>query len=380
MKEQKRSILSPEVIPAIILAVATIFAAFIVIFPQLRQWPRLSFSPEPEEGQPVRKTVGIESRERNTSHIVYADDLGVGWDNWSWDCACKFKSSSQVHSGNYAIAVTLQPWGGLAFAYRQGFKTAGYGALEFYINGDEIGEQRLRVFVNDRIGDGIRNVVSLNNPQYIPEGIISANTWKKVSIPLADLDAENITILKVNIVDNTGTPLPTFYIDDVIFSQKTQPREEGIRSPRLPLPPPAKEFRGNVRLTSHKTGDRLPHAVSVRGSYSNVSPALEIWVLVYPHDSKRYYPQAIDACSAEPAEKLGTIWGDVPVYLGRGPEFDVGKRFDIVVVLADNPASLFFRDTLRNWCERSSYPGILPKDLPAGIMEKDSITVTRIAG
>ena len=37
--------------------------------------------------------------------VVYADTLGAGWEDWSWDCQCDTRSAATVHEGEYAIAV-----------------------------------------------------------------------------------------------------------------------------------------------------------------------------------------------------------------------------------------------------------------------------------
>lgn len=162
--------------------------------------------------------------------VIYDDSLASGWSSqgYSWDYASLvYDSNDYVHTENSAIAATLRPWGGLAFAYQSGISTEDYDRLEFYIHGGQRGGQRLRVFVNDRMGNGIRKQVSLNNSQYIKDGTVGANVWKKVSIPLADLDAVDITIVKINIVDNSGSSQPTFYIDDIaltgVTSQATKP-------------------------------------------------------------------------------------------------------------------------------------------------------------
>ncbi len=149
--------------------------------------------------------------------ILYEDGLGRGWENWSWDCSC-FESTDYVHTGRYAFAVSLKPYGGLGIGRHGPIRTKHHSNLEFYINGGKGGGQQLRVSINDRVGDGERppTGISINNPRYIENGTIEANKWKLVSIPLADLDAKDTTLVKVNVMDDkSGKTQPTFYVDNM---------------------------------------------------------------------------------------------------------------------------------------------------------------------
>lgn len=149
--------------------------------------------------------------------VLYEDALGNGWENWSWDCGC-FESTDYVHTGRRAFAVSLKPYGGLGIGRHGPIRTKQYSNLEFYINGGKSGGQQLRVSINDRVGDGERppTGISINNPRYIENGTIEANKWKLVSIPLADLGADDTTLVKVNVMDDkSGKTQPTFYVDNM---------------------------------------------------------------------------------------------------------------------------------------------------------------------
>ncbi|MCK4735752.1 MAG: PKD domain-containing protein, partial [Methanophagales archaeon] len=156
----------------------------------------------------------------NFDNIAYSDALGLGWQDWSWDCNRNFESTTSVHRGKYAINVSFEPWGGLSFANPEGVNTDRYDILEFYINGGERGGQQLRLSVTDDKGNELPSSggKSINNPKYVHDGIISAKTWKLVSVPLEDLNATNTKIIKINIMDNTGHAQPALYIDDVMLT------------------------------------------------------------------------------------------------------------------------------------------------------------------
>jgi PKD repeat protein len=156
----------------------------------------------------------------NFDNIAYSDALGLGWQDWSWDCNRNFESTTSVYRGKYAINVSFEPWGGLSFANPEGVNTDRYDSLEFYINGGERGGQQLRLSVTDDKGNELPSSggVSINNPKYVHDGIISAKIWKLVSVPLEDLNATNTKIIKINIMDNTGHAQPALYIDDVMLT------------------------------------------------------------------------------------------------------------------------------------------------------------------
>lgn len=143
--------------------------------------------------------------------VIYEDSLRLGWANMSWDCDCDEQCTQQVHNGQYSIRAELKGFGGLAFAFRSGISTRGYSKLEFFLNGGESGGQRLKVFVNDKPGNGIRKPVSL--PPLL------SNKWKLFSIHLKNIDAEDMLIVKINISNNSSRDAKVFYLDDLRLVQ-----------------------------------------------------------------------------------------------------------------------------------------------------------------
>jgi hypothetical protein len=143
--------------------------------------------------------------------IIFSDSLRLGWENMSWDCDCDEKCTQLVYKGQYSIRAKLRGFGGLAFAFRSGINTIDYSRLEFFLNGGESGGQRLKVFMNDRPGNGIRRPVSL--PPLFPK------KWKLFSIHLKDLDAKDILIVKINISNNSNRDAKVFYLDDIRLVQ-----------------------------------------------------------------------------------------------------------------------------------------------------------------
>ncbi|MFI5954905.1 toll/interleukin-1 receptor domain-containing protein [Cryptosporangium sp. NPDC051539] len=119
---------------------------------------------------------------------VYSDGLCRGWLNSSWQASCRERVSYDGRS--VAFRAELRPFGGIAFVFRSGISTAPFSSLRFSLHGGDPGGHKMKVFVNDRIGNGIRNPVALDP---LPSG-----QWCDYTLSLEELDAENTIIFKVN--------------------------------------------------------------------------------------------------------------------------------------------------------------------------------------
>jgi hypothetical protein len=172
---------------------------------------------------PRRLYLPLTTRPGSGSLVIYDDQLALGWLDCSWDAHFVDYQSTDYppHSGNYAIGVQLRGWGGLAFGHAAPIAITSFDRLEFWVHGGASGGQQLRVSVNVDWGNHERPAggISINNPKYISGGTISPGVWKRVSVPLADLQLRpgETAIVKMNIMDNKGTLQPRFYIDDLRF-------------------------------------------------------------------------------------------------------------------------------------------------------------------
>jgi hypothetical protein len=105
--------------------------------------------------------------------------------------------------------------------------------------------------------------------------------------------------------------------------------------------------------------------IMVTGTYTSTPPDATLWVLVYPPNCL-YYAQSPNACKGKPPIQEDGAW-QVPTYLGlRGGE---PEWFDIVVILADEEASHFLGEQLKEGCRVGQYTGI-----PAARLEQFAIT------
>ncbi|MBI5003963.1 PKD domain-containing protein [Candidatus Kaiserbacteria bacterium] len=140
---------------------------------------------------------------------IYQDALAPGWYNWSWGSTQDFSDTSLVFAGTNAMRVAYDaPWGGL-FLHHAGINTSGKRALSFVIAGSGGGGQNLQIYTFD--SNGVQSSVK-NLSAYVPDGTIIANTWKQVSIPLADIGADNKAISGI-IVQSAGAASARVDID-----------------------------------------------------------------------------------------------------------------------------------------------------------------------
>jgi hypothetical protein len=139
--------------------------------------------------------------------VLFADGLGAGWHNWSWDpISIDFNAASPVHSGSAALAVTYTGgWSGLKLARQDGshLPAAEYDTLRFWVHGGTVGGQQVRVQLEGAGATGDGQTVTL-----------AANAWTLVELPLAQLGAPS-AIGAVVWFNNTPGAQATFYLDDV---------------------------------------------------------------------------------------------------------------------------------------------------------------------
>jgi alpha-L-arabinofuranosidase len=152
---------------------------------------------------------------------IYADDLGLGWADWSW-CSRNLASTDTVHGGTHSAKLTYT--GGFQGFYMRhaGFDTSDYTNLVFWINGGSAGNRAMTVAAH--LNDQAQPSVPL--AAYVDGGFVAANTWRKVTIPLAALGVQN----RANfngfwIQDASGSAQPPFYVDDIVLQSAPPPAE-----------------------------------------------------------------------------------------------------------------------------------------------------------
>ena len=113
------------------------------------------------------------------TNSVYADTLGSGWQDWSWDPITRnLAATSPVHGGNASIAVTYTGgWSGLQVGRASGLTASDFDTLRFWIHGGSSGGQQVTVYLQGQGASGDGQVVSP-----------SANTWTEL-VPAAPIPA-----------------------------------------------------------------------------------------------------------------------------------------------------------------------------------------------
>jgi hypothetical protein len=144
---------------------------------------------------------------------IYGDALGPSWEDWSWDATRDLAATDQVYSGTHAISVTLGAYGALMF-WHPGFDSDPYYWLEFYVRGSSLGGQRLTAFCRGEDGTELRRR-PVNDCRYIEGGTIEPGTWKRVRIPLSDLNAAGRSLVTIAIQDRSGQGSNAFWVDEI---------------------------------------------------------------------------------------------------------------------------------------------------------------------
>jgi hypothetical protein len=141
-----------------------------------------------------------------TDQVIFDEGLQNGWQNWSW-ATVNLNQAAVVHGGTKAIGVTANAWEGLYLAHDP-MDSAGFTNLAFWIHGGTSGGQQLQIqAVLGTAGQAAWSIPTL-----------PANTWQRISVPLATLSAANaLDFAGFWIADRSGGTQPTFYVDDVVL-------------------------------------------------------------------------------------------------------------------------------------------------------------------
>lgn len=162
-----------------------------------------------------------------TAVQIYGDALNAGWSNWSWSTTVAFNSTSQVHSGSQAVALSYNGgWAGFYLHAEPVVASTTYDGLRFWIHGGASGTREVQVVLADSAGTLLNQAVAVTAP---------AGQWTAVEIPLANLGAP-AEISGIVWQDITGAAQPTFYLDEIELvggEGNTTPPPDSASGPRL---------------------------------------------------------------------------------------------------------------------------------------------------
>jgi hypothetical protein len=143
---------------------------------------------------------------------IYTDGLASDWQDWSWNAARDMRAAGTAYSGQYAMAVRLAAWGAVSL-WHAPFDAGTYQWLEFYVRG-ATGHEKLTVYFHAADGTELCHV-PVNDCRHIEGGTIVANQWKRVRIPLTQLNIPQKQLMRLSIQDASGQAATTFWLDDL---------------------------------------------------------------------------------------------------------------------------------------------------------------------
>lgn len=124
-----------------------------------------------------------------------------------------------------------------------------------------------------------------------------------------------------------------------------------------------------VAIESLRDEQLVPSAVfGIQGISINLK-GQELWLVLIVRGIPRFYPQDGPAIVQDDGD-----WTSPSVFFGG--EEDVGRRFDVIAVVANDRAGMVFRKYLEVGQQTKEFPGL--RSLPKGVVEYDRITVIRV--
>jgi acyl-CoA thioesterase I len=140
---------------------------------------------------------------------IYTDSLQNNWNNWSWGSTIDFSysgSSQYIHGGSRSIAIAITNGWAALFLHHTAFDSSPYSNLTIWVNGGPYGGQALAV--KAVVGGTLQG----GQYQFVP----TANTWQRITVPLATLGAAGATNFDgIWIQSQSSLALPVFYVDDM---------------------------------------------------------------------------------------------------------------------------------------------------------------------
>jgi hypothetical protein len=121
-----------------------------------------------------------------------------------------------------------------------------------------------------------------------------------------------------------------------------------------------------VQIISPTDGDSVECRILTKGVYPEAHEK-DIWVLLKPSD-QFFYPQSDHTNTSY---KRNGEWQVITRFGG-----DQNEDYDIIAYETDPAGSQFFSETIQEWKDALSYPGLNIDEIPEGATEVDRITVS----
>ena len=121
----------------------------------------------------------------------------------------------------------------------------------------------------------------------------------------------------------------------------------------------------SVKVVSPMEADSVDCRILSMGVYPE-GHEKDIWVVLKPTDNK-YYPQSDHTNTSYKRD------GEWQVVTRFGGEY--GEKYELIIYETDSLATAFFSNTIQEWKNQESYPGLVDADMPSGAAEVDRINV-----
>jgi hypothetical protein len=188
--------------------------------------------------------------------VVYDDQLGSGFEDWSW-AQHDLQQTTIVHSGTRAISMIPANWEGLFLHRAAGINVEENGILELWVHGGTTGHQAIRLVLqagSQVVGDALLQ-------EFVEGGTIPAGAWARAVVPFSALGLISGVFDGIILQANAQAVQPTIYFDDLILLDTAGP------------PPP-------IRVTVDPEADR--RAINPRIYGVNLGSTNEFAALPYP--------------------------------------------------------------------------------------------------
>jgi hypothetical protein len=221
--------------------------------------------PTPVTTEPSYDPTTEPTAEPTPQELIVYDDALNGWSDWSWGSNVNFTSTGKVYEGIRAISYNMiSGWCGLSVCKDTGtVDLQSYSHLSFYIIGDTMGDQQLKLELRDNGDFIIGNQIPVND--YIEEGAVSGTIWRKVDIPVAAIYEGAAQCVRINIISLQGLPQPAVYIDIIKFYYTTGGATPVPTADPTPTPTPGGGFKVQYRCgdTNASNNEIKPHFIIV---------------------------------------------------------------------------------------------------------------------
>ncbi|MCE2658659.1 MAG: glycoside hydrolase family 9 protein [Rubrivivax sp.] len=153
----------------------------------------------------ARSMVSRAASGADTTVRAYADALGSGWQDWSWNTVVNLANTSPVRVGKRAIRADIGAWGGLSLWRNNAVALGDAAAVRFWVYNDSPGTVPLQVMVNVDDSSNAARTANLTVPPRV---------WTEISLPRAQLGSAP-ALKRLSIMKFDASPSTRLFFDDI---------------------------------------------------------------------------------------------------------------------------------------------------------------------